>query len=454
MAITVTCHCGKKLVARDEHAGMRAKCPTCGSVLLVPKPAAAKPAPAASDAAVAAPAGAGARWASGEAGRKAEPAIKSGATPAAAAPPAPPRPMYDGKPAADWLELLRSADSDERRKATEVLGKVGPEAKSEVPVFVARLVADHVLVRHWAITCLKQLGPAAADAVEPLFARLTDAEALLREKAARALASIVPGSDRFLPPLLKVLNDKKPETRQAAIACFRRDLRTAGISRRRFWMCSCGSVFEKDDLERQIRAAADSPSPPAWQGARKCKKCGKQYATADVYAGKYDVPEKYRAKLAARYGERIDLADDLLADAPTEDLGYRVSTGPAIVDAVEVSATSTTFSIQLPDAADDHGGGYAVSAAPVHKPEAKKAPEEEPEDTSLVPGTKVPTTGKYRCTACRKVRLSDSRSKSATAEGGKPGEPRPSFVRQFKAGKQFTECPNCGDLTEWEPVPE
>jgi hypothetical protein len=28
------------------------------------------------------------------------------------------------------------------------------------------------------------------------------------------------------------------------------------------------------------------------------------------------------------------------------------------------------------------------------------------------------------------------------------------MVKQFKAGKQFTDCPNCGDLTEWELLPE
>src|SRR6476646_3631191 len=39
MSITVTCHCGKKLQSRDEHAGMRAKCPACGAVLLIPQPA-------------------------------------------------------------------------------------------------------------------------------------------------------------------------------------------------------------------------------------------------------------------------------------------------------------------------------------------------------------------------------------------------------------------------------
>jgi predicted RNA-binding Zn-ribbon protein involved in translation (DUF1610 family) len=109
----------------------------------------------------------------------------------------------------------------------------------------------------------------------------------------------------------------------------------------------------------------------------------------------------------------------------------------------------------LPDAAADAlEGGYAISSAPVHKPDLSNRPEFELEDKSLVPGAKVPATGRYRCTACGKVRLSQSRSgKSAGAEGSaKAGEPKPSVIKPFKAGKEFPECPNCGDLTEWELV--
>ena len=35
MAIQVICSCGKSLTARDEHAGKRAKCPSCGSVITI-----------------------------------------------------------------------------------------------------------------------------------------------------------------------------------------------------------------------------------------------------------------------------------------------------------------------------------------------------------------------------------------------------------------------------------
>ena len=37
MAIAVTCECGRSFKAKDEHAGLRAKCPSCGVVLDIPK---------------------------------------------------------------------------------------------------------------------------------------------------------------------------------------------------------------------------------------------------------------------------------------------------------------------------------------------------------------------------------------------------------------------------------
>jgi hypothetical protein len=37
MAIEVRCQCGRSLKAKDEHAGMRAKCPACAATIVVPK---------------------------------------------------------------------------------------------------------------------------------------------------------------------------------------------------------------------------------------------------------------------------------------------------------------------------------------------------------------------------------------------------------------------------------
>jgi hypothetical protein len=38
MSIEVTCQCGKVLKAKDEHAGLKAKCPSCGAIVEIPQP--------------------------------------------------------------------------------------------------------------------------------------------------------------------------------------------------------------------------------------------------------------------------------------------------------------------------------------------------------------------------------------------------------------------------------
>src|SRR5215471_4746586 len=44
MSIPIQCECGRKLKARDEFAGTRAECPTCGRTLSIPPAADTAPA--------------------------------------------------------------------------------------------------------------------------------------------------------------------------------------------------------------------------------------------------------------------------------------------------------------------------------------------------------------------------------------------------------------------------
>jgi hypothetical protein len=37
MSIEVACQCGRTLKAKEEHAGLRAKCPACGAILNIPQ---------------------------------------------------------------------------------------------------------------------------------------------------------------------------------------------------------------------------------------------------------------------------------------------------------------------------------------------------------------------------------------------------------------------------------
>ncbi|HEX5444723.1 MAG TPA: HEAT repeat domain-containing protein [Pirellulales bacterium] len=297
MSISIVCECGKKLVARDEQAGLRAKCPACGKILQVPQPA-APPASRLPD----------------------PPSAEPSTTPRTAVA------LYEGQPLTYWFDLLQDIDPMQRRKATEVLATVGAEAAAEQAALVERLEADHVLVRHWAIVCLAQLASAAQPSLESLVARLEDQEPLIRQKAAWAVGAVRPEAQPFVAALLRGLNDKAAEVRAAAIERFRRDLKTAGISRFRYWACSCGRVALKLDLEQRLRQMVDAPDQVSWQGELVCTKCQARYVMRDVYVGKHDVPEKYWAKLRARYGDSLRVPDEFFGDlaAATQDSGYRI----------------------------------------------------------------------------------------------------------------------------------
>lgn len=401
MSISVICQCGKKFHAKDEHAGARTKCPVCGQPLTIPK----------------------------------------------AGPAAQPHPDYQGKRVADWLDLLEVDDPAARKHAAEVLSTIGPEAGTELSVFIERLEAEHVLLRHWAVTCLEKIGPAARGAVDALIKRLDDDEPLIREKAALALERIEPACAAFASRLRRGLTDKSASARASAVATFRRDMKTLGFSRCRFWACGCGSVYEKDDLEERLKLLADG-AEIKWEGTRGCKKCGRKYALREVYTGKHDVPQKFWPQLVQRFGDRVQVPGDFLADPSQEPQGYQISDSQAF-DALTAGVPFGSSSMPVIAAsASDAGVGYALAEPPpMHQ--ALREAEGRATDNELVPGAMVRQTGKYKCTACHKVRL--SQSKSAL----KPGAAAQSktVIKHFKAGKTFSECPHCGDITEWEPMP-
>jgi hypothetical protein len=137
------------------------------------------------------------------------------------------------------------------------------------------------------------------------------------------------------------------------------------------------------------------------------------------------------------------LPDDFLA-ADREDASYRISDDARPHEAEVNLESLAPFSLALESPALEGEQGYAIAAEPppvygvLGQQRQAKAVE-------LVPGVEVAKSGKYKCTSCAKKRLNAAREASA---GSTP--PRASIVMQFKAGKTFTECPNCRDLTEWE----
>ena len=430
MPINVQCQCGRKFAAKDEHAGMRAKCPQCGQVITIPKPG-VKP---------------------------------SAAAPAKPKPPPPPpppvSPQYDGKSAFEWIDAFKADDPAGRKRAADALGKVGPEAAIDAEQIAARLTSSHILVRHWAVMCLRQVGRDAAAISKPaLIKALSDAEPLIRDKAAQALGDVVPAARAHLPKLVEGLNDKKGDVRAAAIEAFSRNLRTATISRCRFWMCPCGSVFEKEDLEERLKQAAQAETEVPITGDKTCKKCGKTYHFAEVYAGRHDVPQKFWLQIEARFNKAVELKFDPMGkskDEQDQDQGYSIRVKErdpegleAFMPGAPASENATPSGGTKPVQYFDPGEGtegYGVSADVAHtlgKDELSRVfePVLAEEEVDTTPGAKVPRAGKYRCTSCGKARLSQ--------KGAEMNEPRQVTIKTFKEGKVFPECPNCEEVTEW-----
>jgi hypothetical protein len=376
---------------------------------------------------------------------KAAETVAAGGSKTVAQPAARTGPEYDGQRLQHWLDLLASSDANERRRATDVLAGIGPEAASELPLLIARSRSPHVLVRHWASVCIGQIGAAAQDALEPMLERLDDEQPLVREKAVQAIEQIEPRARPFVPRLVRELHENDADRRQRAIQVFRRDLKTAGVSRFRFWACTCGRVYIKLDLEERLRKLVDAPSELNWDGKRACGQCGAQYEDRDIYAGKYDVPEQHWPKLKSKFGKRLSVSHDFFDDSG-QDTGYRISDEAGSADVAGAPAPGA-FSLALDQVISvESDEGYAIADTPAAPPlygvlGASTATVQRPE---LVPGVTVPETGKYKCTSCSKRRL------SAPPEGAAKAPVRASVVMAFKAGKTFTECPKCGDLTEWD----
>lgn len=432
MSISVVCQCGKKFQAKDEHAGAKTKCPVCGQPLTIPKPGDAKPAtPSSPSSPAPAPVAAAAKQ-------------QPPATQKTSAAPPKSRPTYEGKQVGDWLDLLEVNDPASRKHAAAVLSTIGPEAGTELSVFIQRLEAEHVLIRHWAVTCLERLGPLARPALDALMKRLDDEEPLIREKSVTAMEKVEPGCAAFVARLRQGLKDKRAENRASAIAAFRRDMKTLGVSRTRFWTCPCGSVYEKEDLEERLKLLADG-GPAKWDGTRGCKKCGKQHTLRDIYTGKQDVPQKFWPQLIKRFGDRVRVPDDFLTDPAQPQQSYQLSESHTFDSMPSIPLVS---SMSVIDGPMDVTGETFTLAAPVVALHGPPQHTETEEETELVPGAVVPKSGKYKCTACHKLRASHGKStaKIATVEQTK------TFIKYFKAGKTFAECPHCGDISEWEFV--
>jgi HEAT repeat protein len=97
------------------------------------------------------------------------------------------------KPFADWSEQEAAADA---------LGRMGPAA---VPALIQALQNPDVSVRRKAVEVLGRVGPDAKDAVPELVKLLDDPDEDVRKSAARTLGRIGPPAQDAVPALVRTL---------------------------------------------------------------------------------------------------------------------------------------------------------------------------------------------------------------------------------------------------------
>lgn len=125
----------------------------------------------------------------------------------------------DGKEVALLLPVLRNARFAEgQRYALGVLQKLGSAAEPAVAGLVDALTDADDAVRLKAIELLGTIGPPARSrAWSPLAALLQDADPALRTAAAAALAKLGPPGRDAIGKLLSLLNDRRDDSRRFAL---------------------------------------------------------------------------------------------------------------------------------------------------------------------------------------------------------------------------------------------
>jgi HEAT repeat protein len=96
-----------------------------------------------------------------------------------------------GEPISHWLGELHSSDARARKKAVDVLCRVGPIDPSVVPGLIEAVKDRNAVVRAEAVGALMRIGPSAREAVATLVeTSKNDRDPKVRSYAAKALEKI------------------------------------------------------------------------------------------------------------------------------------------------------------------------------------------------------------------------------------------------------------------------
>ena len=116
----------------------------------------------------------------------------------------------------EFLGRYLGEDSDYRSTAAELLGKIGPGAKSQTQLLIPVLEDEDQFTRSYAAESLGQIDADPAIAGPPLLKCLADESHYVREAAATSLGQLKPPADQVLPKLLPLMKDETSSVRVAA----------------------------------------------------------------------------------------------------------------------------------------------------------------------------------------------------------------------------------------------
>lgn len=115
---------------------------------------------------------------------------------------------------AEQPQMLRPFENwSDQDAAEDALGRIGAAA---VPALVQALHSPDQQVRKKAIEVLGRMGDEAAAAVPDLIPLLDDADPLIRKSAARTLGQIGPSAKDAVPALMRTLLEPAPRTSTTA----------------------------------------------------------------------------------------------------------------------------------------------------------------------------------------------------------------------------------------------
>nr|WP_044181354.1 HEAT repeat domain-containing protein [Pirellula staleyi] len=108
----------------------------------------------------------------------------------------------------DHFQLQPFEQWTEEQTATDALGRIGPPA---IPALIQALRSQDPIVRRKAAEVLARMGSDAKEAVPDLIRLLDDPDPLIRKTAARTLGRIGPDAAPAIPALMRTLMQPAPQ---------------------------------------------------------------------------------------------------------------------------------------------------------------------------------------------------------------------------------------------------